>query len=154
MDWKKLFLDANGRIGQKDFWIGFVILFVIGIILQMIPKIGQIAGILLLYPWVCLYSKRLHDMGKTGWLQLIPIAVFCVAMILAFITGGAAMLTGAAGGNPAAAMAGMGMAGLIFGLAFLVWIGFLLWVGLSKGEPGENQYGPAPTPLVGGATPA
>ena len=66
MNWQFLFLSANGRIGQKDFWIGFLILFVAGIILGMIPVLGQIISIALIYPWVCLYSKRLHDFGKTG----------------------------------------------------------------------------------------
>ena len=40
MDWKTLFLDAKGRIGQKDFWIGFLILFVGGIIPDVdIPRL-------------------------------------------------------------------------------------------------------------------
>ena len=160
MNWQFLFLSANGRIGQKDFWIGFLILLVAGFILNVIPVIGQIAGILLLYPWVCLYSKRLHDFGKTGWLAAVPFGVWAIALLLAVIAmgGGGAAAGGAAGagvgeaaaaGGMMAALAGMG---LVLMLAFVVYIGFTLWVGLTKGDPATNKYG-APTPsMFGGST--
>jgi uncharacterized membrane protein YhaH (DUF805 family) len=52
------------------------------------------------------------------------------------------------------ALAAAGMAGMVMMIAGVVCLGFLLWVGLSKGDAGDNQYGPVPTPLVGGVTPA
>jgi uncharacterized membrane protein YhaH (DUF805 family) len=151
MNWQGLFLQANGRIGQKDFWIGFAILFVAGIVLNLIPVIGMIAGILLIYPWVCVYSKRLHDMGKTGWLAAVPFGVFFVAMVLTVIAGGAAMFGAASGSTVGAggAMAALGMMGLVMMIAFLVWIGFTLWLGLTKGEAGTNQYGAPPVSMTG-----
>ena len=154
MNWQFLFLSANGRIGQKDFWIGFLILFVAGLILGMIPVLGMLIGLALIYPNVCLYSKRLHDFGKSGWLAAVPYVILAVAMLIAGLTGGAAMF-GAMSGNAAgasAAAAGLGMSMLIIVLAGLVGIGFLLWVGLTKGDPASNQYG-APTPsMFGGST--
>lgn len=151
MDWKTLFLDAKGRIGQSDFWIGFAILFVAGIVLGMIPVIKQFAGLILLFPWICVYSKRLHDFGKTGWLVLVPIGVVFVAIIIAIMTGGMAMLAGGAN-NAAGAMAGLGTMGLVMIVALLICLAFLLWVGLTKGDPGDNQYGPPPRKLIGGDT--
>lgn len=158
MDWNTLFLKADGRIGKRDFWIGFLILFVANLVLSMIPVIGWIVSIALFYPMVCLYSKRLHDFGKTGWLTLVPFGVFALAMVIAAMTGGMAMLgMGAAGSEEAAAtaaMAGLGMAGALMALAGLVGLGFLLWVGLTNGDPGDNRYGPPPVSLTGGtATP-
>ena len=155
MNWQFLFLSANGRIGQKDFWIGFLILFVAGFILGMIPLLGMLISIALIYPWVCLYSKRLHDFGKTGWLAAVPFGIWVVAGIFAVMAGGAAVF-GVASGNEAAAaggaMAALAGMGLVMMLAFLVWIGFTLWVGLTKGDPAPNQYG-APTPSnFGGST--
>lgn len=149
MDWQLLFLSPEGRISRQPFWIGFAILFVGGFVLQFIPVIGQFIGMLLIYPWVCLYSKRLHDMGKSGWLQLIPFGVLILATVIAVAVGGAGMLAAMAGGqnDPAAmsAIAGsLGMAGLVFLLAALVCLGFLLWIGLTPGEPGPNQYGESP----------
>ena len=150
MTWQNLFLTPNGRIGQKDFWIGFLILFVAGIVLGMIPILGMIIGLALIYPNVCLFSKRLHDFGKTGWLAAVPYAIFAVCMVISMVAGGAAIF-GAASGNEAAAaggmMAAMGTMGLLFLLGFLAYIGFVLWVGLTKGDPATNQYG-APTTSV------
>ena len=157
MDWKKLYLEANGRIGQKDFWIGWLILFVVGIVLGMVlagmPQISGIVGLLLIYPGVCLFSKRLHDFGKSGWLAAIPYGISGIVQVLGLLAA-FGIATGMGSGNAAmtgGAMAGLAGLGLFFLCAFIVLIAFLLWVGLSKGDPGENQYGPPPTPLIGGA---
>ena len=156
MDWKTLYLNANGRIGQRDFWIGWVILFVATLILGLIPVIGHIIGLVLIYPTVCVYSKRLHDFGKSGWLVAIPYAVFIIAAVIGVIAGGSAILMGAsAGANASAAAAGalggLGLMMLFLLIAFVVAIAFLLWVGLSKGDAGPNRYGPPPVSLTGGA---
>ena len=153
MNWQNLFLSANGRIGQKDFWLGFLIVFVASIVLGLIPILGQIAGLLLIYPTVCLYSKRLHDFGKTGWLAALPYGVGAVLMLIMLLAGGAAFFGMASGSAAEAggAMAAVGMIGLLAVLAFFVWLGFTLWVGLSKGDPAANQYGPPPVSLIGGA---
>ena len=156
MDWQTLFLKADGRIGKRDFWIGFAILFAVGFVAGLIPIIGQIIALVLIYPWVCVYAKRLHDMGKTAWLILVPFGVGIVAMVVGLMSGGMAMMgMGAAGTDAAAAnaaMAGLGMFGLLMALAGLVGLAFLLWVGLSNGDPGENRYGPPPVSLTGGAS--
>ena len=154
MDWKTLFLTADGRIGKRDFWIGFAILFGVGFVLGMIPVIGQLVSIALIFPWVCLYAKRLHDMGKTGWLMLVPMGVAIVCTIIVLMVGGMAMIGAGAAGTDAAAggaaMAGVGMAALVLLAAFVVNIAFLFWVGLSAGDPGDNRFGPPPVSLTGG----
>ena len=157
MSWKDLFLSANGRVGQSAFWIGFLILFVAGFVVQIIPILGQILAIAMIYPWICLFSKRLHDFGKSGWLVLLPFAVWIGALCVGFFLGGAGMIAGAMSGyNDVAAATAFGGAGLILGLmglAGLVNLVFLLWVGLSKGDEGDNAYGPPAGPL-GNAPPA
>jgi uncharacterized membrane protein YhaH (DUF805 family) len=154
MDWKNLFLTADSRIGKRDFWIGFLILFVANIVLSLIPVIGWLVSLALMYPMVCLYSKRLHDFGKTGWLTLVPFVAFFGAMVVGGLTGGMALLgMGAAGSDAAAAsaaVAGLGMFGGLMALAGLISLGFLLWVGLTNGDPGENRYGLPPVSLTGG----
>jgi uncharacterized membrane protein YhaH (DUF805 family) len=150
MDWNFLFLSANGRIGQKDFWVGFLILFVASIICSLIPILGMILILALIYPWVCLYTKRLHDFGKSGWLQLIPIAANFLLGIVATVVSGGAMMAASAGsaGGLGAMFATMGLFLLI---SLAIGIGFLLWVGLSKGDPGSNQYGPPPASTTAAA---
>jgi uncharacterized membrane protein YhaH (DUF805 family) len=148
MDIQRLFLKADGRIGRGEFWTGFLILFVLGIVVHFVPVIGQIAAIVLIYPWVCLFSKRLHDMGKSGWLQLIPIAVWIVAVMVAVMSGmGGAIMSMASGSDAqatASALAGAGIAALVLAAACLINLVFLLWVGLSPSQAGDNAYGPPP----------
>ena len=155
MDWKTLFLTADGRIGRRDFWIGFAVIFAAGVVANMVPVLGQIVGLLLIWPQVCIHAKRLHDMGKTAWLMLIPFAVMAVAMSVAIATVGVSLFSAAmlshAGSDAAAAgtaLAGLGAVWTACGLSMLVAVGFLLWVGLTPGQPGENRYGPAPVPAI------
>lgn len=151
MDWKALFLTSQGRIGQKDFWIGFAILFVGGFVLGLIPLVNMISGFVLIYPTVCIFAKRLHDFGKSGWLAATPYAIGLLGVVLMMMVGGGAMFASMMGDSAAAAgaMGAMGAIGLIAVLLFVAYIGFVLWVGLSKGDPGANAYGPPPIANTG-----
>jgi uncharacterized membrane protein YhaH (DUF805 family) len=146
MDFQRLFLRADGRIGRGEFWIGFLILFVLGWVLSFIPGIGHFIGFLLIYPWACVYSKRLHDMGKSGWLQLVVWGVWLVAAVLAAVLGAGGAIMAMAGGGQAdaSALAGLGLAFVVLCVALLVTLGFALWVGLSGSQAGDNAYGPPP----------
>ncbi|HEY9235099.1 MULTISPECIES: DUF805 domain-containing protein [Phenylobacterium] len=146
MDWKTLFLTPEGRIGRRDFWIGFAIIFAAGVVAGVIPLLGPLIGFLLIYPQVCVHAKRLHDMGRTAWLMLIPGAVFLGAMIVATMMGGLAAMSGDFGAVHGAAMMATGLA---FMLSFLVGLAFLLWIGLTASQPGENRFGPPARSLVG-----
>ncbi|HEX8232808.1 MAG TPA: DUF805 domain-containing protein [Caulobacteraceae bacterium] len=157
MDWKTLFLTANGRIGQRDFWIGFAILFVAGLVLGMIPVLGALIGLALIYPTVCVFSKRLHDSGRSGWLAAVPYAIGAIGMVLMMLTGGAGMMAAMMGRSDAASgasmLAGFGAMGMIGLLMFCAYVAYVLWVGLARSDPGENRYGPPPVSLTSGTTP-
>jgi len=147
MDWKNMFFSADGRIGRQEFWIGFLILLGVGVVLNFIPLIGQVLSIVTIWCWICLYTKRLHDMGKSGWTQLLPIGASFAAGVFAAVSGGAAIIATAMQGDnadPTAMVAGLGAAALAILAATLVCLIFLLWVGLSGGQAGENRFGPAP----------
>lgn len=149
MDWKSLFFSAEGRIGRGEFWIGWLVLLGVGVVTGWIPLIGMLVSLVAIYCAVCIYAKRLHDMGKTGWLQVIPIAVCILAGGWAVMSiGFGAALSAMSGGSDeavaASALGGLGMGMLGLGVAFLVSIGFLLWVGLTPGEPAANRFGAPP----------
>lgn len=146
-DWKTLFLEPNGRIGQKDYWIGVGILFAAGLVLGWIPLIGTLVSLASIYFGICVSSKRLHDMGKSGWLAAIPYGVTALAVVLSAMTFIGGMMS-AGYGDDFGAMAGMGGAVSLWGLAFLVNLGFLIWLGVTAGQPGDNLYGPPPRPLA------
>lgn len=146
-DWKRLYLEADGRISRQEFWVGFAVLFAVGIVTGWIPLLGGLIALALIYAHVCLGAKRLHDMGRSGWLMIAPSAVLLVCIGMAVVSGGVAFLSAAAGGEAAAtvgAMAAMGMVMLVGSVGFLLNIAFLLWIGLTPGQVGDNAYGPDP----------
>ena len=159
MDWNRLFFSADGRIGRQTFWIGFLILLGAGVVVSWIPLLGLIATLALIYPWTCLFAKRFHDMNKSGWLALLPVAAPAILFTVAIVTGVGGIITGAmledSVGDASAApvLAGIASALLFVGLGMLVWLIGTLWAGLSDGDPGPNRYGPPPPPPNVGVSP-
>ncbi|MFZ5670884.1 MAG: DUF805 domain-containing protein [Pseudomonadota bacterium] len=149
MDWKTLFFSAEGRIGRSAFWIGWLVLLGVNVVAGFIPLFGLLISLAAIYCSVCVFAKRLHDMGKSGWLQIWPILI-SIALVVGgvFMAGGPAIMAALSHADDAAvgmaALAGMGGMMLAFLGAFVISFGFLLWVGLSSGQAGENRYGPAP----------
>ena len=76
---KNKYCCFNGRASQREFWLYILATFIIGIILSIISKfLPSIGGILtlivnlgLLLPYLGITARRLHDSGKSGWLQLL-----------------------------------------------------------------------------------
>jgi uncharacterized membrane protein YhaH (DUF805 family) len=151
IDWVDLFFKPSGRIGQKEFWIGVGILFVINIVINSVlgsrlGMIGPVIGILLLWPGYCVLSSRFKDMGKPPWLAILPYALMGIGYVLALV-GLLGAAGGAAAGSNAGAVAGVAGAGIgvmCLGIGGLIALIFWIWAGVSKGDPGPNQYGPPP----------
>lgn len=150
MDWKSLFFTADGRIGRQAFWIGWLTLLGVHMVAGWIPLIGWALGLAALFASVCLYTKRLHDMGRSGWWQLLPIVFGPVVVVSAALgVGISAIIAGATDGR--ADFAALASLGGLFGalaLAGVVVIGFTVWVGVSQGQVGENRYGEPPADMV------
>lgn len=137
LDWQHLLLGFSGRTGKREFWVGFAALFGIGIVANLLPVIGTIASVALIYPWTALMAKRLHDFGKSGWLVLIPAVPAAMSGVLALF---AALAMGNAA-TMGAAFATAGFAVLVSTLAVLIGLGFLAWVGTREGDASANAYG-------------
>ncbi|MFN3859374.1 MAG: DUF805 domain-containing protein [Caulobacter sp.] len=145
MDWQALFLSPNGRIGRQNFWIGFAITFVAGMVVNSIPFLGFLLGILLIWPMIVLHAKRLHDIGHSAVLLLVPIGISVVLAVMAVIIGGGALFAASEGDmDTMDFFAGLLPAIGIMALAVLVEVAFLLWCGLTPGQPAENRFGPPP----------
>jgi uncharacterized membrane protein YhaH (DUF805 family) len=118
------------------------------VVLKFIPFLGPLLSIALIYPQICVGSKRLHDMGRSGFLMAAPYVVFLICLVLAGVFGGMAALSGAfsntAGAAFGAGLAGLGAAVGLVALAGLFCLGFIIWVGVTPGQVGENRYGPEP----------
>lgn len=147
INWQHLMLSFDGRIRRSHFGIAWLILFGAGFVLGLIPLIGTLVSIALIWPNLAITVKRLHDMGKSGWLAAIPYAVAIVGMIVGFSMMGLGAIMNAEqleNEDPAAVLALIGPAFGVFGIIALVGLGFLLWIGLTPEQPGTNRFGPNP----------
>jgi uncharacterized membrane protein YhaH (DUF805 family) len=66
------YADFNGRAARPEFWWFMLAQFILHVILGMIsPALDGLAALALLIPSLAAGSRRLHDIGKSGWLQLL-----------------------------------------------------------------------------------
>ncbi|WP_293425862.1 DUF805 domain-containing protein [Phreatobacter sp.] len=139
IDFQKLLLTVDGRIGRQTFWIGFAALIVAGMLNGLI--IGSISLILatlvslaLAVPAYCVSIKRSNDRGHP---QMFVQGFFIASIAFQVLT-----LTGIFG------FLGYFIAGL-FGLvigAAAIWL--LIDLGALEGTKGANAYGPDPLETV------
>lgn len=74
MDFRFLFLEPQGRLAPTPFARGLVLLtgvFMIITVLSAVvsPSLGPLQ-VVLIFPYICLFGKRLHDAGLSAWLWL------------------------------------------------------------------------------------
>ena len=84
----------KGRIGRKPFWFGIVIWFLLMLMTFSMqtyflfsPYILLLLVILLLYPLAAIFTKRLHDRGKSGsWLLLLLLDFLLFSIDVSLLT--------------------------------------------------------------------
>ena len=143
MGWGRLFLTANGRVGRSDFWIAWFLLVIVSAVLKMFGVIGDLLGILIVYPQVCLFAKRLHDLGKSGWWTTLVFGLLAAAAALSGVSQGLE----AGAGADAAATVQFATAFMLAGCA-IAGVGLFFRTGLSRGQPEANAYGALPVPIL------
>lgn len=151
MDYGSLFLDMNGRISRKPFWLGTGILLVAAIVLWIVvanllgvsmedmtrsksrpAMVAIVVSVILLHPSLAVTIKRLHDCDLSGWWAALLFGFDFVAMLLD--------LAGLSGTLDAPNMLGrVAEAG--------IWAALVLYLllGVPRGSDGENRYGPDPS---------
>ena len=90
------YICFDGRAGRGEFWRFALVSFVVSTVLSFIPKVGPILQLIwilaLLLPTLGVIARRLHDRGKSGWLQLlalIPVIGGLIVLILCIPEGDA-----------------------------------------------------------------
>lgn len=118
------YCSVQGRASRSEYWWFMLFACVVETLLQGVPVLGTLLSLALLPPHICVTSRRLHDIGWSGWWQITPLAMM-VAGVVSFL---------------------FDTSGTLCGLAILGGIGFALYFGIRKGTaPGEpNPYGGAP----------
>ena len=136
MTWKNIFFSAKGRIRRSDFWVAWLLIWVLSAVLSLFGVIGDLAVILLAYPQACLFSKRLHDLGRSGWFAAL---VFGLALVGGVTAGFLEPLRQAGAGGPVLLA---GSATVVVCMIAAVVLFFR--TGLARGQGEANAYGPPP----------
>ena len=90
------YADFNGRAARPEFWWFVLAQFVVGMVLNMVlPVLGMLFSLALLIPSLAAGSRRLHDTGRSGWLQLLALIPIVGWILLIYWTA----QPGAAGAN-------------------------------------------------------
>lgn len=149
MDLTNILLSPNGRIGRQPYWIAILVLLGANMVANFIPVVGQIASLVSIYFYVCVYSKRLHDLGMSGFVQIIAWLLSLAAFIGAIVMIIPTIITMAQGGVDDAALLREVLlgSGAVIGLSLLsmtIIVAFVVWLGVAPGQRGPNPYGPDP----------
>jgi uncharacterized membrane protein YhaH (DUF805 family) len=67
------YADFNGRASRPEFWWFALFCFLVAVVFNMLrlEMLGMLANLALLLPSLAVGARRLHDMGKSGWFQLV-----------------------------------------------------------------------------------
>ena len=74
----KNYFNFNGRATKAEYWWWALFALLVG----LIPFLGEVVGLLLLIPGLSLGARRLHDINKSGWWQLLWFAILIGWIIL------------------------------------------------------------------------
>ncbi len=152
-----ILFNPNGRIGAKDFWTGWAVVVAGNIASNLIgliqsPIIGLVSFVLffaLAYMGLCVYGKRLHDMGRSAWLVAVPWGIGLVTGVIGLVQSMPALMSATNGSpelleDPVEALTLMQPFFIWVGIGFLPWLAMTIWVGTAKPQPGDNKHGHGP----------
>lgn len=149
--------NYNGRAGRAEFgWfylICFLIYFVLDVIAYRLDSYSYNARVIIssyvitvFFFWyliaaLCLISRRLHDIGKSGWWLLAGF----YTPVFVFLTLGFAGLLNDVDSDSRSLVTTITVWFMFFYFCFIVAV--QLWLLFKKGEPTKNQYGEVPKTL-------
>ena len=66
------YADFNGRAAKPEFWWWMLFVFLASLGTGMIsPMLSSLFSLATLLPCLAVTTRRLHDVGRSGWWQLI-----------------------------------------------------------------------------------
>jgi uncharacterized membrane protein YhaH (DUF805 family) len=117
----------KGRMNRAGYWLCVAIIavlyFAMNFVFRTRTPISEVVLIFLCVP-------RLHDIGRSGWLVLIPLALEVGGAIAAF----------------SSLPPGTGLA--VMGVIVLLIAGLIIWLGCVRGDQSANRFGEAPSPGI------
>jgi uncharacterized membrane protein YhaH (DUF805 family) len=140
-----MFAYLQGRSSRKEYWIGVALLLLVGIGLAY-ANVGGASGATT-FLWILVWNRRLHDIGQSGWIILAPLGLMIAATAAGLVLGGDELLNAfeysQKGSGPVTDRGAWLFAGTVLVL-IAIQFGFTIWLGIKKGDPGDNRFGPPP----------
>jgi uncharacterized membrane protein YhaH (DUF805 family) len=124
------YFDFNGRARRADFWWYVLAVLVITIVLAIIDRLigtnilTALLSLALLLPNLGIGVRRLHDIGKSGWWIVLPLAPWLL-MLISFL------------------MFQWTLAMILGVVTLACWVLLIYWYA-QPGTAGQNPYGPDP----------
>lgn len=117
--------SSGQRIDRRLYWLAIFVLLAISAVVSLATHGARVTGGGLSVLWMWVYTRRLHDIGRSGWWQA---ALFAAQLVLAVV----AMLALHLG------------SGAALGLLLLLQLAFTAVLGAIPGDPETNRFGPPP----------
>ena len=131
----------TGRARRSEYWWFFLfilvasnLLAVVDLILfgeDMVLGLSGLFALLALIPQLAVAWRRMHDTGRPGWFNLLPVAP--LALLLPSLVIGRSLF------DPADAIILFYFSLIISAIVVLVWL-------VLPSQSGENRFGPEPPP--------
>ena len=129
MNFESLFVNPNGRTSRGQFVPALITLLAVVVFYQFLVtgRTAQWCLLVLVFPGIVLHARRLHDMGYTAWLLLVPgvLMVAAFAIWLHIVSLGAQL-------DAAVPL-----------VALAVSVAFALWGCIGRGQANANRFGAA-----------
>ena len=157
------YVGFRGRATRAEYWWWVLGTTVVSMLLSIIDGVlfgfgddiqifSSLFGLAVLLPGLAVTARRLHDIGRSGWWQLVWIVAgilgaipFIIGMVASL--GSMFILSGGGGDFNMAAIAPL-IIGLLISAA--IWVGLAVWIiwwMVKQGQAGPNQHGPDPRAL-------
>ena len=88
LDAFRKYADFAGRTTRQQYWMYILIYVVISVVLSIIDAaigtavLSAIFSVVMLVPSISIATRRLHDIGRSGWWQLIGLIPLLGIIIL------------------------------------------------------------------------
>lgn len=77
------YVDFSGRAARPEFWWFFLFQILVSIVASFLGgTISSLVSLALLLPALAVGARRLHDIGKSGWWQLISLTVIGILVLI------------------------------------------------------------------------
>lgn len=89
---KNHYFDFEGRTSRKQFWMFILVYIIVGVGLSIVftlmqmPYLTNLFSLALLLPSLGITARRLHDIGMSGWWQLVGFVPLIGLIVLIFLT--------------------------------------------------------------------